>query len=365
MAKSLINILGGTAYSSTGGIQAVNRMMVRELSSNAMLRRAYFLWDDIRTVTPDGRVYSESGLARFYALDRKKFTKDIFHSGIKNLNDYWLCTHVNYTLVGLCASIGRRHRVGVLLHAAELDEAFTDTKRKALCQAGQVFTVSEFTKKKAVYYGVNPSRICVIENGVDDPCPNWQPSDPREIRNTLLFVGRMDERYKGQMELLDAMVLLRYRLPDLRLVFVGAGQTLAEWRAEAARRNLADRVEFTGRIGDEELLQRYESAALFVMPSENEGFGLVYAEAMAHGVPCIGSDRDAAREVIAHGETGLCVPANNSTALADAISSLLSEPQRLREMGFAARARFFSRFSAEKHSERLLTALNSWRALAH
>ncbi|MDT0616726.1 glycosyltransferase family 4 protein, partial [Streptomyces lancefieldiae] len=127
---------------------------------------------------------------------------------------------------------------------------------------------------------------------------------------------------------------------------------------------LEGRVEFAGRVSDEELRQCYQSAAVFVMPSENEGFGLVYAEAMAHGVPCIGSDRDAAREVIAHGESGLCVPAGNSTALADAIVALLRSTELRSQMSRAARMRFLAHFSAEKHRDRLLVELRRWQEAA-
>lgn len=248
-----------------------------------------------------------------------------------------------------------------MLHAAELDEAFTRLKRFALLRAGRVFAVSEFTKKKALTLGVKASRIHVLYNGVEDPCPEWEPGQYNRTSETVLFAGRMDERYKGQMELLDAMVLLRRRLPGLKLVFVGGGRTLNEWKGETEQRGLTDIVEFTGRISDEELTRRYKSSALFAMPSHNEGFGLVYAEAMAHGLPCIGSDRDAAREVIAHGGTGLCVPAGNSTALADAIYTLLRSPELRGRMGGAGRQRFLGNFTAEKHCESLLAAMALWR----
>ena len=361
MNHGQVNLVGGSAYSSTGGIQAVNRMLVSELAGAGLLRRGYFLWDEATTATHDSRTFVKEDRVRFYGLNRWEFTKDIFGSALKRPRDFWLCTHVNYTLVGLCASFGRQSRVAVLLHAAEMDEAFTELKRLALCRAGKVFTVSEFTKKKALALGVRASRIHVIRNGVHDPCPEWEPTRYISSTETILFVGRMDERYKGQMELLDAMMLLRQRLPALRLVFVGGGSTLDEWKAESALRGLSERVEFTGRISDAELSRRYASAALFAMPSHNEGFGLVYAEAMAHGLPCLGSERDAAREVIVDGETGLCVPAGNSTALADAIWTLMRNPRLREEMSLAARIRFASQFTFSAHSQRMLAALEQWR----
>jgi len=232
-----------------------------------------------------------------------------------------------------------------------------------LRNAGRVIAVSEFTKRKAVALGVNPSRLRVLPHGIDDPNPIGRERGPAE-RPTILFVGRMDEHYKGQMELIDAMALLRERFPDLRLRFVGGGESLGRWRAEVERRQLADTVEFTGEVSADDLAAAYDAASVFAMPSGNEGFGLVYAEAMAHGLPCIGSDRDAAREVIADGQTGFCVPAGNATALAGALAEMLKSPDLRRKMGRAGRERFLAHFSAARHRERLLAFLADWEAVA-
>jgi glycosyltransferase involved in cell wall biosynthesis len=96
------------------------------------------------------------------------------------------------------------------------------------------------------------------------------------------------------------------------------------------------------------------------MPSENEGFGLVYAEAMAHGLPCIASTRDAAGEVVRDGETGLLVPVRDPAALAEAIHRLVSEPGLGTRMGAAGRRRFEALFTPEKYRERLLAMMADW-----
>ncbi len=339
-------------------------MLVRELAASNLLRRAFFLWDNAATATAEGLAAQAREQVNFYAVRRRSFAYDLLRQTLRHPGDLWLCTHVNYALLGYLTSWCRRRRVGVMLHAAELDEAFTLPKRIGLRRVGQVFAVSEFTKKKAVRLGVRPERVTVLYNSVDDPCPDFTPRGARDGQPTILFVGRMDERYKGQMELLDAMVLLRRRLPDLRLVFIGGGSTLGEWKDEARRRDLSAIVEFRGRIAEKELSRAYEEATLFAMPSHNEGFGLVYAEAMAHGLPCIGSDRDAAREVIENGKTGLCVPAGNSTALADALQSLLRSADTRASMGTLGRQRFLANFTAGKYRERLNATMADWRARA-
>jgi phosphatidyl-myo-inositol dimannoside synthase len=95
-----------------------------------------------------------------------------------------------------------------------------------------------------------------------------------------------------------------------------------------------------------------------VMPSRGEGFGLVYVEAMARGVPCIGSLHDAAGDVIVDGKTGLLVDQGNIGSIADAIVSLLRNPERRRSMGEAARMRVHEEFSTPAFRARLNTILD-------
>ena len=361
MSTARINLIGGSAYSTVGGIQAVNRRLVTDLAAHDFLRQAFFLWDNEATATAEGLAARERGLASFYSLRHRAFLFDLLRQSLRHPSDLWLCTHVNYAaLVGLATCFSSR-RMGVLVHASELDERLTWSKRFGLRRAGRVFAVSNFTKKKAIGLGVRPERVSVLYNGVDDPCPGYRPRFASKPSQTILFVGRLDERYKGQGDLLDAMVLLRRRLPDLRLVFVGGGRSLGEWKEEANRRNLSAVVEFRGHTTAAELSHAYEEAMLFAMPSQNEGFGLVYAEAMAHGLACVGSDYDAASEVIVHGETGYCVPAGNATALADAILTLVRSPQLREQFGRAGRQRFTANFTAACYRDRLIAAATGWR----
>lgn len=342
----------------------MNRTLVRELSLAQWLRRAHFLWDDPATLSEEGAAARSAGLVRVYSLRRWSFLRDLVVAACSEPGDLWLCTHINYAVLGQLAALGRARRVAVLLHAAELDAEMSFLKRWALRRAGLVIAVSEFTARKAVALGVRSERIRVLPNAVDDPCPDGPVRCEEPGRPVVLFVGRMDERYKGQMELLDAMVILRRDCPALRLVFVGGGSSLPDWQREAERRDLVGSVEFTGRVPAERLQALYASASVFAMPSENEGFGLVYAEAMAHGLPCIGSDRDAAREVIEEGRTGYCVPAGNAVALAERILELVKSPESRERLGRAGRRRFEAWFSLPRYRERLRALVYEWAQAA-
>jgi phosphatidylinositol alpha-1,6-mannosyltransferase len=125
----------------------------------------------------------------------------------------------------------------------------------------------------------------------------------------------------------------------------------------ARERGVAGAVRFLGRVTDAELGDLYRRASVFAMPSRQEGFGLVYAEAMWHGLACVGSTADAAGQLIVDGETGHLVPYADARATADAVAALLCDPARARAMGEAGRRRARERFGYPRFRADLLAAL--------
>jgi phosphatidylinositol alpha-1,6-mannosyltransferase len=101
----------------------------------------------------------------------------------------------------------------------------------------------------------------------------------------------------------------------------------------------------------------YADAAIFAMPSRGEGFGLVYLEAMAHGLPCIGSVHDAAVEVIEHGRTGLLIDLSDLESLGRAIVCLLRDPHLRQRMGHAAAERVERHFAFERFSRNVVSLI--------
>ena len=123
----------------------------------------------------------------------------------------------------------------------------------------------------------------------------------------------------------------------------GDGPLRAELEARAAQPDLTERVHFLG--WRTEMAPIYAALDIFLMPSLWEGFGLVLLEAMAQGVPVVGSAVSAIPEVVADGETGLLVPPRDPVALAEALAALLADPARRAAMGAAGRARLEAEFS--------------------
>jgi glycosyltransferase involved in cell wall biosynthesis len=181
-------------------------------------------------------------------------------------------------------------------------------------------------------FGVPPQRLAMLANGIDTEL--FSP-DPRARRREgeLLCIARAADPNKGVRLLLDALLLLPR---DVRVTLVDDGDSEAiSW---ATKLGLADRLEVTGRLATPELVRRYRSASLVVVPSRYEGFGLPAAEGMACGTPVVATRAGALPEVIATGGGGVLAPADDAPALAREITALLASPRLRAELGARGRA---------------------------
>jgi glycosyltransferase involved in cell wall biosynthesis len=177
----------------------------------------------------------------------------------------------------------------------------------------------------------------VIPNGVDLDLfhPGW-PSGGEGDPIRCLAVARLVER-KGLGELLHAFALLpRGRC---RLDIVGKGPDESRLKELALRLGLGEEVRFLGSLARPAVAQRYREADLFTLPSSAEAFGNVFAEALASGLPIVGSTVGGIPELVEHGTNGLLVGPGEPQALAQAIDYLAGDPELRRQMGARNRAK--------------------------
>lgn len=218
---------------------------------------------------------------------------------------------------------------------------------------GLIFTQSREDAASAVKEGIcRAENIVWIGNGVDTSRFAVAPSSSDEVRvrygltpsdKVIGFVGRF-VREKGILELLQAMQIVNRAIPEARLLLVG--DTLASDRDSQIKKiisrireqnQFSSRIVFTGFIEDIAALMSVMD--VFVLPSHREGMPRTIIEAMASGKPVIATDIRGCREEVIHGSTGLIVPVNNPPALAEAIISVLMNPDMRRRMGAAGRLR--------------------------
>lgn len=214
--------------------------------------------------------------------------------------------------------------------------------RFAVRRASAVIAVSGYSRSLALHAGADRGRVRVVSPGVDlDREPNTQG---RADRPTVLTVARLRERYKGHDTLARAMPLVGARVPGARWVVVGDGPLRGP--LEAMARDTGANARFIGGASDTERDRWLDRAHVFCMPSRlpggrfaGEGFGIVFLEAGLHELPVVAGDVGGACDAVAHGETGLLVDPTDHVALADALTEVLTDPQRAARMGRAGAAR--------------------------
>jgi len=165
---------------------------------------------------------------------------------------------------------------------------------------------------------------------------------------TLVTVGHLVAR-KRHGDVIRALWSMRGSHPDLRYVIIGDGPEREPLEELSAELGVGDRVEFTGQLAPDQALTAAREATLFVMPSTEEAFGVVYIEAMAAGVPAIGCRGESGPEEIARaGEGIVLVPPGDVETLAREIDGLLTNPEALRQLGDAARSTVEREFTWER-----------------
>ena len=196
--------------------------------------------------------------------------------------------------------------------------------------------------------GIPSERICEISNGVELP---EVPADP--ARNSdALYVGNFTQgaAHKGFDVLLTAWGLAVSQEPGMKLRICGAGES-GGWKIFAQERGCGNSVVFAGRVDDIGILHR--QSGYLVLPSRKEGISNALLEAQAAGLPAVVSDIPGNRVVVHDGKTGLVVPVEDATALADAMVRLHRSPELRAQMGQAARTWAERDFSIDKIAARL------------
>ncbi len=221
-------------------------------------------------------------------------------------------------------------------------------------------------KMRVIPNGVDPEEVAAAE-GPAEEAPEGRAEEPSPGKtgagrgprrrdfaqpgeDIVFFIGRL-VREKGVDTLLDAFPAVLDRRPATRLVVAGTGPHEGHLRWRVSQMGLDGRVHFAGYLDDRTRNQLYRWAAVAVVPSYYEPFGLTALEAMAAGAPVVVSDTGGLAETVAHGETGLKVPPANPGELAAAILRLLSDPSFARRLAGEARRTAAERYSWAKVAE--------------
>lgn len=221
--------------------------------------------------------------------------------------------------------------------------------------ASRILSISNFTKERASRENAvfERAKVCWLATEEDE-----SPATPASFSGppTVLVVSRISslEGYKGHDALIALWPEISAAVPGARLLIAGGGDGLAALRARIGASPVADAIEVLGFVEEAQMPALWRRAHVFAMPSRGEGFGLVYIEAMRHGVPVIASIHDAGQEVNAHGETGFNVSLDHAADLKDKVVTLLRNPDLAQRMGAAGRERWRTHFRFSAFRDRFV-----------
>jgi glycosyltransferase involved in cell wall biosynthesis len=285
--------------------------------------------------------------------------------------DLIICTHLSTAPVGWLLARLNRGSYWVVVHGIEAWKRLPYLKHMALCHADRVLTTSCFNREQVMKsQKLTPERLLNLPCALDDHLLNIAPARDQQHRTgdrpLVLSVGRLSasERYKGHDLVLKALPSVIEQVPELRYVIVGDGDDRPRLEGLACKLGLRTHVSFLGEITDAELASLYRTSQVFVLPArtvlhgaepKGEGFGIVYLEAMAFGVPVIGPKYGAPAEII-EGH-GLLIDPENASELSEALLRLVNAPEEAACMGEAARKWVQREYSYSSFRERLRTIL--------
>lgn len=250
--------------------------------------------------------------------------------------------HANWTLSAGAAWVSRfiHHKPFIvtvqgsdIFQAAQIP-VFKGVTRHVLQKADQVVALSGALAAASIQLGISDSKVKVVPNGVD--ITQFTLPDESLRKPVILFVGSLIER-KGVRYLIDAFRLIMASHPDYSLVVIGEGP-----QRESLEKLAADfpegKVAFLGALSQAEIKRWMQTARVFVLPSLEEGQGVVLVEALACGTPCVASNVGGIPDVIIP-EVGGLVPPRDSKALADAIDETIVDLPNWQLMSRNARSR--------------------------
>lgn len=334
-------------FSTTGGIQKMTRTLAYSLNQIANEKqwnfKTFSAYDLDSDLMPQ---YLSRECFKGFGIHRAKFVAQ----SIKEASgaDVIILSHINLAIVGLLIKLfNSKCKIWLVAHGIEVWRPLSSTKRKLLGKCDKVICVSEFTKRQMIkLHQIHEQKCFVLNNAIDPfmqlPVSFEKPARLMEMYNlrqgdpVIYTLTRLaaTEQYKGHEQVIKAISHLKEKFPSIKYILSGQYDAAEEIRINELINEfgVAGSVILTGFVNEEDIPDHFLLADLFVLPSRKEGFGIVFIEAMACGLPVICGNADGSIDAIRNGELGRAVDVNDQLeiekAITDSLQTVLDNNQR-------------------------------------
>lgn len=293
----------------------------------------------------------------------------------EGISTVWFGAAAPLALLGPAMRRAGARRIIASTHGHEVGWSMFPASRQVLHRIGStadvVTYVSDYTKRRFGRAFGAKADLRYLPPGVDTTRFVPDPLARNDVRArhglgerpVILCLSRLVPR-KGQDVLIKAMPAIRRAIPDVALLMVGGGPYRAQLEALVADHRVGEQVTFTGSVPFADLPRYHAAADVFAMPARTrgkgldvEGFGIVYVEAAACGIPVVAGDSGGAPETVDDGVTGTVVDGREVASVASAIIDILGDPDRAAAMGAAGREQAVAVHDWSRSAERLRAIL--------
>jgi glycosyltransferase involved in cell wall biosynthesis len=332
-----ILVLMPDAFGGRGGISQYNRDFINSLCSAenceevvAIPRKK--LIDPIEAL-PQKLTYITSGLK-----DKLAYIHTIFRTIRANPKfDLIVCGHLYMLPLALVVKLWTKAPILLQIHGIEAWKPHSNLVKYCLPGIDCVVSVSQITmdrfqswaKIPKVQQFLLPNAIALEQYGHDNKNSELLCRYGLKDKIVLMTLGRLDsyERYKGFDVVIELLPKLSEIIPNLAYLIVGEGSDRERLKQKVRSLNLQEQVIFTGFISEAKKADHYRLADVYVMPSKGEGFGFVFLEAMACGIPIVASKVDGSREAVRNGLLGILVNPDDLEEVKAGIIEALKQPK--------------------------------------
>ena len=345
------------AFGGSGGIAKFNRDLAAALAAMPECAEVVMI-PRVMTSAPEAIPPRVRFLTK--ALHSKvRFTLATLEQILRGHVDLVIVGHINLAPLG--ALLARLKRVPSVLFVYGIDAWAPHRNPRVksnLHQFTSIASISEITTERFTQWsGVEPSKVRYVPPCVDLSSYGAGPksvdlAERLGLRNrtVLMTLGRLDseERAKGFDAVIESLPRLATIIPNISYLICGAGSDRARLEQKVDHLGVRDRVVFAGFTPEEEKADYYRLADAYVMPSRGEGFGIVFLEALACGIPALGSRMDGGREALLNGALGCLVDPADRDELEQGILNTLRENRGSipAELAFYSHEMFVQRTSA-------------------